>query len=129
MSQTERIDRRLFATQLAVGACTFTAGVASNSNVASADQRPEVNESGDKKPAEPEPKPEPVPPEILLLSFLTRQYPSDHFDEVAIQGIFRDIRGDVIRGRQLSEFAHKNADEPAFVFVAYRDQDQDGEQK
>ena len=49
-----------------------------------------------------------------------RRYPSDHFDDKAVRGIFGDLRGDVARGRVLSEFPLKNSDEPAFVFQAYR---------
>jgi hypothetical protein len=60
------------------------------------------------------------PPELLLMTYLVRHYPSHHFDDVAIQGIFRDIRGDVARGRALAEFPLQNSDEPAFVYRAYR---------
>ncbi len=60
------------------------------------------------------------PAEVVLLTYLTRRHPSDHFDEASLPGIFRDIRGDVARGKQLSEFPLKNSDEPAFVFAAYR---------
>lgn len=60
------------------------------------------------------------PPEVLLLTYLVRRYPNDHLDEAAIQGIFRDIRGDLARGRALAEFPLKNSDEPAFVYSVYR---------
>jgi hypothetical protein len=58
--------------------------------------------------------------EVLLLTYLERRYPSEHFDDQAMRGIFGDLRGDVARGRILSEFPLKNSDEPAFVFRAYR---------
>lgn len=60
------------------------------------------------------------PPEILLLSYLVRTYPSEHFDEPTVAGIFRDIRSDVARGQLLAQFPLTNADEPAFVFTPYR---------
>lgn len=135
MSSLNRIDRRHFATQLAVGASALTAAMTPLAATSAAEDKPVANknEHGD-KPAEKKPDEAAAPPElpsaeVLLLTYLTRRHPSDHFDEAAIQGIFRDIRGDIARGKQLSVFALKNADEPAFVFAAYRNQIQDNEQK
>ena len=51
-----------------------------------------------------------------------QRYPSEHFGEAAIQGIFRDLRGDLARGRILSEFPLENSDEPCFEFRAFRAQ-------
>jgi hypothetical protein len=55
----------------------------------------------------------------MLLTYLVRQYPSDRYDETTLQGIFRDIRGDVARSRQLSSTSLKNGDEPSFIFKAF----------
>ncbi len=135
MSSPDRIDRRHFAAQLAVGASALTAAMTPLAAASAAEDKPvaDKNQKGD-KPAEAKPDEAAAPPElpsaeIVLLTYLTRRHPSDHYEEAAIQGIFRDIRGDVARGKQLSEFPLTNADEPAFVFVAYRRQIQGDEQK
>ena len=126
MSSPNRIDRRQFAAQLAVGASALTAATAPLAAASAAEDKPVVEKNPkDDKPAEKKPDDAAAPPElpsaeIVLLTYLTRRHPSDHYDEAAIQGIFRDIRGDVARGKQLSEFPLTNADEPAFVFAAYR---------
>ena len=116
---TERMRRRDFTRQLTVGAGGLAAAL-SVSHGLSAETPP-----APKLPEEPSGKEEPAapPPEVLLLTYLVRTYPSDKYDEVAIQGIFRDIRGDLARGKLLSEFPLKNSDEPAFVFSPYRGTD------
>ena len=88
-----------------------------------------TDKPAEKKPDDAATPPELPPAEVILLTYLTRRHPSDHYDEAAIQGIFRDIRGDIARGKLLSEFLLTNADEPAFVFAAYRSQSKDNEQK
>ena len=135
MPSPDRIDRRHFAAQLAVGASALTAAMTPLAAASAAEDKPvaDKNEKGDtpaeKKPDEAAAPPELPPAEVLLLTYLTRRHPSDHYEEAAIQGIFRDIRGDVARGTQLSEFLLKNSDEPGFVFAAYRSQIPGDEQK
>lgn len=135
MESPDRIDRRHFAAQLALGASGLTAAMTPLAAISAAEDKPAQikNEKAD-KPAEKQPDdaaaaPELPPAEVILLTYLTRRHPSDHYDEAAIQGIFRDIRGDIARGKQLSDFPLKNSDEPAFVFAAYRSQNEDDEQK
>ena len=135
MSSPDRIDRRHFAAQLAVGASALTVAMTPLAATSAAEDKPvaDKNEKRD-KPAEKQSDEAAAPPElpsaeVILLTYLTRRYPSDHYDEAALQGIFRDIRGDVARGKQLSEFPLTNADEPAFVFATYRSQSKDNEQK
>lgn len=131
MEPNDRIGRRHFAAQLALGAGSLTAATTPLASACGADQPPAISKSGaakaeqggnaaEKKPNDPATSPELPPAEVLLLTYLTRRHPSDHYDDAAIQGIFRDIRGDVARGKQLSEFPLTNADEPASVFAAYR---------
>lgn len=126
MSSPDRIDRRHFAAQLALGAGALTVAVAPLALATAADDKPATDQTeksdkpAEKKSDEAEAPPELPSAEIVLLTYLTRRYPSDHFDETSLQGVFRDIRGDVARGRQLSEFPLTNADEPAFVFGVYR---------
>jgi hypothetical protein len=117
------MDRRQFACDVVAGTSCLAAGLTSMTS--SAAEEPRQNPPKDKpaakqvdKPAADDEKPD-LPPEVLLLSYLVRQYPSDHFDKEAVAGIYRDIRGDVARGRMLQEFPLKNSDEPAFVFRAW----------
>ena len=126
MSLSNRMDRRHFAAQLALGAGGLTAGMTSLGQANAADDKPaQTKTDGGEPPAEKQ-KEEPAPAtespsaEVLLLAHLIRRYPSDYFNEEVVAGIFRDIRGDVARGKLLSDFPLKNGDEPAFVFGAYR---------
>ncbi len=129
MNDDSRIDRRRFNRQLAAGTSCLTAGLAAASAVgAETPPAPALPEdpraARNEKPAPPDPaSPETPPPEVMLLTYLVRTYPSDHFDEPAVQGIFRDIRGDLARGQLLAEFPLMNSDEPAFAFRAYRGTD------
>lgn len=123
MESPDRIDRRHFAAQLALGAGGLTAAMTPLAAISAAEDQP-----AEKQPDEAAAAPELPSAEVLLLTYLTRRHPSDHFDEAAIQGIFRDIRGDIARGKQLGEFPLKNSDEPAFVFAAYGSQTQSDEQ-
>lgn len=126
MCSSDRIDRRHFTAQLALGAGALTAVVIPFASAIAVEDKPTANKAEkDEKPAEKQPDAvatthELPPADVILLTYLTRRYPSDHYDEAAIQGIYRDIRGDIARGKQLSEFPLKNSDEPAFVFAAYR---------
>lgn len=114
-----RIGRREFAQQLTVGAGGLAAALATSQALGTetppAPKLPEEPAAKDEHPA--------PPPEVLLLTYLVRTYPSDNYDDFAIQGIFRDLRGDLARGKVLSEFPLKNSDEPAFVFSPYRGTD------
>lgn len=130
MPSQDRIDRREFAAQLAFRSSALTVTALSAASLTSQAVRgeepasasalsPENRRSTDKTGGKPADGEEP-PVELLLLSYLVRRYPSDKYDEQALQGIFRDILGDVARGRQLSEYPLTNSDAPAFVFTAYR---------
>ncbi len=72
------------------------------------------------EPEKKDPPPRPPTPAELILTGLVQQYPSEHYTEEVIEGIFSDIRSDLARGRELSKFPLQNGDEPAFVFSAYR---------
>ncbi len=121
---TERMRRREFARQLTVGAGGLAAALTTNEGL-TREAIGEETPPAPKLPEEPAGKVDPPapPPEVLLLTYLVRTYPSDKFDDVAIQGIFRDLRGDLARGKLLSEFPLKNSDEPAFVFSPFRGTD------
>lgn len=121
MPDDDRMDRRQFAGRLAT-VSGAVAVVASSQRISADEEVPKVKPNDVAKPkeaAEPEAEAE-APVEVVLLTYLVRRYPSIHLDDEALRGIFGDIRGDVARGKVLSEFPLKNSDEPAFVFQAYR---------
>jgi hypothetical protein len=119
MNNQEPMDRRRFAGQLIAGT-GLAAAAAGWSVVTGSDAEvpppPKLPEDRGEAASEP-------PAEVYLLTYLVRSFPSEHFDDQALQAIFRDIRGDVARGRVLAEFPLKNSDEPAFAFAAYRQAD------
>ncbi len=115
MQDVPSIDRRQFAKQLSTVSGVVAIALAASLNQASAAERePEQQPDGKPEAAKP------VSQELLLLNLLVQRYPSEHFDEVALRGIVADLRGDIARGRVLSEFGLKNSDEPSSVFRAYR---------
>jgi hypothetical protein len=117
MSEPYRIDRRHFAESLALG----TSAIASLLPFAlSAEEKSAVEPKEDAKTVEVAEVPVRPSEEVLLLTCLTQRYPSEHFDDAVLQGIYRDLRGDVARGRILSEFPLKNSDEPSYLFRVYR---------
>jgi len=93
------LNRREFARVVTTG-LTAAAGFAGTEALATADEEPK----------------KPVPLPVLVLARITEEFPSDHYDDAAMEGILSDIRGDLARGRELSKFALKNSDEPAFIF-------------
>jgi hypothetical protein len=119
MTKNLRIDRRQFAKGLVTASSVVVAGSAVSLNAAP-DEKPATETKDPAKPGADASDPVELPEELLLLNCLMQRYPSEHFDEAAIRGIFRDIRGDLARGRILSEFPLKNSDEPCYVFRVYR---------
>ena len=110
MPNQHRIDRRRFAESLVAGTGAVSALIGSSLSLNAEDKPPAEAKEAPSRPSE----------EVLLLTCLTQRYPSEHFDEAAIQGIFRDLRGDLARGRILSAFPLQNSDEPCFEFRAFR---------
>lgn len=102
------VNRRDFAQHLAVGL-----GLTAVTATTTAAQEPDKTEKKD-------PPPRPPTPAELILTGIVQQYPSEHYTDDVIEGIFGDIRGDLARGRELSKFPLQNSDEPAFIFAAYR---------
>lgn len=110
MAHAAKLPRREFARQ-----CLGGIGAASIAgHVMAGEDRPPA-------PALPEEKPaakDAPPVELLLLSALIENYPSEHYTDEILRGIYREIAGDQARGRQLRAFPLKNHDEPALVFRA-----------
>lgn len=63
---------------------------------------------------------EPPPEAAYLLGLIMRRYPDERLDDTAVNGIVRDIYGDLARSRALSSFPLDNSDEPGFTFQAWR---------
>lgn len=81
--------------------------------------------ASDAKPTEDQPGDpvevrEPPPEAAYLLGLIMRRYPDERLDEAAVNGIVRDIYGDLARSRVLSSFPLDNSDEPGFAFKAWR---------
>lgn len=104
MSEASDLHRRDFTRH-----CLTGLGVASLGSV------PAV--LADDRKDEPPPKPT---TELLLLSALMQQYPSEHYSEEIAAGIYRDIAGDLARGKALRAYPLQNSDEPVGAFRAYR---------
>jgi hypothetical protein len=124
MLDPQRIDRRQFAKRLSAASGAAALLLTTPREGLAAEDLPD-----DKNPttanADPEVDPAPGFPkspsqEILLLSVLVQRYPSENFNESALKGIAADLRGDILRGRILSECGLKNSDEPCSIFRAYR---------
>ena len=119
MPDSTRIDRRQFAGSFVAASGFVTAALVGSISSAS-DDKPPAEPKNDAKPKNDPEKPAAPSEELLLLTYLTQRYHTEHFDDAAIRGIYGDLRGDLARGRTLSEFPLKNSDGPSFVFRAYR---------
>ncbi len=100
MSDHEALPRREFARHLmtGLGAATLSTAVA----------------------ADDEPPREPPSPEMLLLTTLLTQYPSEHYTEEIVQNLYRDFTADLARSSQIRAFPLTNGDGPAHVFRVFR---------
>ena len=124
MSNPPRINRRQFAENLVAATSAGALFFASVQQVYAEDKpaedktAPDSPEDAKAQPEPPMPAQEPAYPseEVLLLTCLIQRYPSKHFDNAALQGIHRDLRGDRARSRILSQFLLQNSDEPGSVF-------------
>jgi hypothetical protein len=96
LAMSHDLDRREFGRLLAAG---LAAGGASTT-VAMAQDAP----------------PRKTPLAVLVLARILDEFPSERYDEAALEGILADIRSDLARSRDLSAFPLQNGDEPAFVF-------------
>jgi hypothetical protein len=109
-----RIDRRQFTQGLLAATAVGSVGLSTTQNGHTDDKLTEqaANQAAPDRPA--------LADELLLLNLIVQRYPSEHYDAEVLRGIYGDLRGDVARGRILSEFPLKNSDEPCFAFRVYR---------
>jgi hypothetical protein len=104
----EPLTRREFAGLLTAGTVLSGAALAAD---------PE------KKPEESEEKAKPaaaVDPIDLILDLVQQQYPHERLNETALDEVRTDVRQNLGRSRVLSSFPLTNANEPGFVFSAWR---------
>lgn len=126
ISGSSRFDRRQFTKHLAtlsgVATTVLLAGSVAKADdelptagspAAPAEAKPDRKEDDRERVARPS-------EELLLLNLIVQRYPSERFDDEAIRGIYGEIRGDLARGRILSQFPLKNSDGPSPAFAAYR---------
>jgi len=102
----ESLNRREFAGRLAAGAAVpfIAAGV----GVASAEAAQKSDDS--KAPSQVE----------RMLDLIRQQYPDPRLDEAGIAEIREELEAQRARSARLSAFPLTNADEPGFVFRAFR---------
>jgi hypothetical protein len=102
----ENFNRREFAGRLAAGAAVplIAAGV----GVASAKAAQKSDDS--KAPSQVE----------RMLELIRQQYPDPRLDEAGIAEIREELEAQLARSARLSAFPLTNADEPGFIFRAYR---------
>lgn len=113
MAGADNLDRRAFTRRClsGVGAAAMFAGGAVG------DDSPPAKGAVEPNPDATEQTP---PAELLLLSALIQQYPSEHYTNEIYRNIYREIVGDAARGKQLRAFPLRNHDEPACVFRVVR---------
>lgn len=80
----------------------------------------EPAKSEKKKPEEPA-KPSAGPlPQDLIIDLVKQQYPHERLDEAALDEVRSDVRQHLNRSKVLSSYPLTNAQEPGFVFSAWR---------
>ena len=99
MSQS-KLNRRAFAKTVAVGTAASITMLSS---------KPAAAAQEEQAPTEAD----------LLLEVIKQRYPAE-FTEEELAEVRRDLQGHVGRSKTLRDFPLANADEPGFVFAAYR---------
>jgi hypothetical protein len=102
----ESLNRREFAGRIAAGAAIPLIASVPTESIAEATQKRD-----DSKP------PSPVD---ALLDLIRQKYPDARLDDAGIAEIREELEAQLARSARLSAFPLTNADEPGFVFRAYR---------
>ena len=117
MSENE-FNRRQFGKHAA-----SALGAASLLGVAGSAADPTPEENGDPPPAIAEPiPPQPIPIELLLLEVVRQRHLDRKLNHHFLDEIRRDIKSELRRARAIREVPLTNADEPAGMFAAYRNE-------
>ncbi|GAB4134782.1 MAG: hypothetical protein Tsb009_00180 [Planctomycetaceae bacterium] len=111
----KNVTRRQFARQIAISATAvpLTGCLPDSSPTVLANESDAKKKHADKSETSSDPA-------DLLLSVVKQQYPHENLTDEVLAKIRSDIRYQLRMSRTLSKFPLKNADEPAFVFSAYR---------
>lgn len=112
---SDRISRRQFAGAVATSS-TLLAGVAGHAQEPATKPRSEKNgdQGNTEKAVEARSTLE------LTVQIAKQEFPHEKLDETALEEIRSDIRGHLARSKVLSAFPLTNADEPGFLFSAWR---------
>lgn len=102
----EHLSRREFAGRFAAGVAVPVIAASVANDAVAAKQKP-----ADAKP-----------PSTVerMLEMIRQQYPDPRLDDAGIAEIREELESQVARSARLSAFPLSNADEPGFVFRAYR---------
>jgi hypothetical protein len=120
MSASEQsVNRREFAKRVALGTGVIPLAGCLNKEAAADSDISDKKKTPEKKDAPK--KVTPPSPADLLLDVVNQQYPHAKLDAETLRHIHAEIRQNLRTSKILSEFPLTNADEPAFVFAAYRD--------
>jgi hypothetical protein len=102
----ESLSRREFAGRIAAGAAVPLVAAGARAAAAEAPQKAD--------------DPKPPSPVERMLELIRHQYPDARLDDAGIAEIREELEAQVARSARLSAFPLTNADEPGFVFKAYR---------
>ncbi len=105
------LNRRQFGKHAAASALLL--GAASGSSAEADDHQPAI--------AEPIP-PQSIPVDLLLLEVVRQLFPERKLTRPILGEIRRDIRSDLRRSQAIREVPLNNANEPAALFAAYREE-------
>jgi hypothetical protein len=102
----ESLNRRAFAGRIAAGAGVPFIAAMSTDSPAEAARKPEESK--------------PPSPVERMLDLIREQYLDARLDDAGIAEIREELEAQLARSARLSAFPLTNADEPGFVFRAYR---------
>ncbi|MGE5192944.1 MAG: hypothetical protein ACM3U2_10610, partial [Deltaproteobacteria bacterium] len=110
--KADYLNRREFAGRIAAGAAVPLIAGGATGEAAQPAQKPDESK--------------PPSPVERMLALIRQQYPDPRLDDSGIAEIREELEAQVARSARLSAYPLTNADEPGFVFRAYR---QEGEER
>lgn len=112
---SDLITRRQFA-----GAVAGTSALAAISGAEADEKAKKTKEPPKKAVAEPMKADEARSTLELIVQIAKQEFPHEKLDAAAIEEIRSDVRNNLSRSKVLSKFPLTNADEPGFIFGAWR---------